>query len=1053
MNTLIMDIITLLISISLILYFRFRDKKNSQLKVLKSFIQTTMDNIYRAFQEREKELRDKTINLEISLKKVDKASEFINKRLGDFKAFIDEAGEIQKGLGDNLQSAYTFNQDIVKVRSDIEAMQGLAGNLKALGKSLEEDRKYASMLKNEIEQSRIWAQDNIGEFVKRVESNLGVFKNQLTDDLTKRMEKTEKDIFGRSDAVNAAIAKLENFDADTGQKIVAMEKYLTETLNTMSKGIVAKYDGVISSLKTDLDSTSKEFESKRGVFTNKYDILHKELESLEKRIMAEASDVYTQVNTAVMREIDEMKKGVSENAEKRLSTIDDRIKDELKRFEEGVNGNIRNFNEKLNVTAKTINELNNKLSHFVTENTDKFKLELTTLKASYTSDANALMKDLRDKETSMTNLYKTIQEQIVGASETIKDAGRNTTEGVLSKIKQMEEETVKRLASSASDITGRMKQLDNTVNSFENTINLKVTTLQNKLDTQMTTYKSQVESLQGAAKKAEGDLSDSIVIKAKEIDAYMENLKASYQAEYQLMIDRAKDEIIAMNEEVGKMGNNIKHEKEDMQKNVTDSMTSLKTWSMTQIADIRDELDSAKLRTDSAVVGIQEDVEERITSYKSELEGKLKGSFSEIETGSKKLFENLEKEFYANIEKLKNNSVTDISKLNEKVAYITTLVDKQINVSDALKKDMTIFETNISKMKTGAETNYIELQEKYNQLMKNLGSVDQITDRAKKEAEESVREHFNTIHARMDSEKNGINSELASIRSNSKDYFEEIRGEIDKDYQQYQEFLNELHDRIDRLQDTLNEESRRIERQTQAEVEAEMEAFFSGERKEMGERIESFKSSFLPPSQEILDQFQSKIESATRSFDIKSNDMTRQIQDTLNNLTTEERKTTEQFESQLREFNDKMEEYYGSFNDKLEKQFTLAKSEFDHIKEKVDEFNKNYSDIENKSIKTIRDKANDLEKMVSDRIKSISGDLDGYIKTSESEVQNFITSMKAEVRTLSVDLEHMKEQTRESVLDDISTEPANERHRDAVRHDAEENFNAGTRRNACGKVR
>ncbi len=76
-------IIPIFISVFLILYFRRSDKRNTQLQTLKNFINTSMNNMHKYFQEKEKELLDKTINLDVSFKKFDKASSFINNKLGE----------------------------------------------------------------------------------------------------------------------------------------------------------------------------------------------------------------------------------------------------------------------------------------------------------------------------------------------------------------------------------------------------------------------------------------------------------------------------------------------------------------------------------------------------------------------------------------------------------------------------------------------------------------------------------------------------------------------------------------------------------------------------------------------------------------------------------------------------------------------------------------------------------------------------------------------------------------------------------------------------------
>lgn len=109
MGTLFSFLFPTMVSVFLIFYFRKIDKKNVQLQTLKSFVQHSIQEMQRLFDVKQKELYDKTINLDVSLQKMEKATQFINQKLAEFKDFMDKTRQLEKSLEVQLKAAQGYD--------------------------------------------------------------------------------------------------------------------------------------------------------------------------------------------------------------------------------------------------------------------------------------------------------------------------------------------------------------------------------------------------------------------------------------------------------------------------------------------------------------------------------------------------------------------------------------------------------------------------------------------------------------------------------------------------------------------------------------------------------------------------------------------------------------------------------------------------------------------------------------------------------------------------------------------------------------------------------
>ncbi len=972
MQNYMFSILTLIVCIGLIFYFRKRDKKNIQFENLKNFIQTSITNMNRLFDDKEKELKDKTISLDISLKKLDKATEFINKKLAGIKQYSDDIEETRKKLSSSIKEAQMFDEDLKAVKERIGGLEDKLEELSAANAAIQSIRKESEAIRGEIEQTRVWAQENVGDFIKNVETDLGKFRSEFSDEQAKNIEELEKQFGNRIEDAEFQLSKIEETFKD-----------VTARMNDFDANNSGKIDDLEARLEERIESVDKEFREK---FIATVDALKKEFES---KLTGYGSEV--------------------DNATKLL---EEKIKSENKRFDERSTRNMRTFNEKMVTIAKTINDLNGKLSNFVKGNSEKFKGEIRVLKNDYLTQANQLLNDLDQREKSLNIIAKELQSQMGGIDVQIKNAAKKSIEEALEAIHKKETEVFKNMDHSSGMISDRLSQIERAINSFEKDLQTKIAAMGTTLERNIADYKRNVDDLKTLSLKVEGDIEGNVNKRMRDIDNYIAKLKEEFVEDYKQLIDNTKDDIIGLRDELTSLKEKIAGQKQGILDDVKESLEAIKVWSSKEISTYKDEMDTVKMRADAVLVDIRDDLDQKLKQFetditvkmqtiakdgeqalinkRNELRGVANELTNEFESRERDLIKRLDgmddrvakntdiidekfrtayeklqseavrktDETRANlsrsIEAVKEGAMKDAQALDKRMEEMKEYIDQQISTGERLKRELEIFEDKIEKFRDGAEEDIGAVKSRYQELAEKLNAFDKSIASMRSGLDSAIREQTDSLSSHLETEKIVIQTKLKDIRDESVEYLNEIKRNIVAEMERYSDEV--MTAKVD-------------------ENFSEMERFYAKQKENFELEIERFKQSFLPPADELLDLTNKKISELQKGFDEKVKTIS---------------------------------EYVSS-----------SETEFREIKTHFEKLSVTLDNLERNSIERMKETARDLETGFTGKVDKVSRDFDNYIKQSESDFQGALDGLKRDAHALVEELKRIREKTREEAIAEV----------------------------------
>lgn len=613
MESFYINILTLFITVGIILYFRRKDKRLTDANLFKNFVKQSTENLARIFDEKEKELRDKTINLDVSLKKLEKAGSFINKRMADFKGFIDQIEEKQNKLSSSLKEAQLFNDDLSEFREQVRVIEKSISDFKKISKDVSDLKQVQKEIEISVETGKTKSESTINSLIEKTKGVLSRFESEMNSEKEQKFAELEKKITDRLEDADYQMMKLEENINSVTKRQTEFDRESTARLEELQSASEEKYEEAFSTL-------SKAF-----------------------------ADRVSEISS----EMENQAKMLQKNSEERLSGVDEKLKSEMKKIQEKINSNIHTFNDKLIETGKSINEMNERLKTFVKENSERFRNEVAGLKNETINESNRFLEEISAREEKMHALAEEIQTRFSSAADVINATTSEETERVLSVLKEREKELTESVERHSGAVNDRLRQMESQLNSFENDLNKKTSEMGSGLERNISEYRESLENLQSMALNIEKEVEKTLQERTREMDLSLEKLRESYIDDYKSIIDNTKDEIIELNDEIKSLREKSLTEKDRILNAVKESVDGVKTWAVSQVETVRDEVESAKYRMESALVDAKDSLESSLNEFDSKLSRIRTQNTDELQTITKKS-ENLSDEMLSLEKKLEN---------------------------------------------------------------------------------------------------------------------------------------------------------------------------------------------------------------------------------------------------------------------------------------------------------------------------------------------------------------------------------------------------------------
>lgn len=608
MNLFLSIVIPTLVSVLIILYFRRKDKRNTQLQTLKAFINNAVNNMNRIFHDKEKELKDKTISLDIALKKLDKASAFINNKMNEINTSIKQITAVRQVLAGELKEAGDFNRNMGEIRNKLVELSKATSEVETLKKEIAESRKSSLQIKSDIEQSRVWAEDNINDAMKKTLDDISQQKNLSLDQMKQmqvELEERRKDydslngkIAAHGTAVQEMNGKLGKFIKDVTDKFKSELAAIKSTAgNEAGKFVetVGKKEAALNTMMQTLqDDLSKTADEIRNIGKESLDsVLGKirEKENVLEKSLDDAQEKMDSIHEMIDRKFDETYKEMMAKEEYGIENLRNTIKTTVERVKETAMEDIQEVKTQISDLGKDI-----------TEETRRMK---------------DLERDIADHEKVLDNMKK---EQLKNV-QTLQDdfqklMAKNAEEG-MEKLKESAMEGIQEVKSQVSDLgkditeeTRRMKDLERDIADHEKVLeNLKKQQLAN-----MENLQEDYRNLM--AKNAEEGM--------ERLNLLIDDFKKEFGKEFDKYVTASTTDYEAIGERIKQLTKSFKEMEEEAVTAMQDRVASQETEFTRRINDIANNFDGYIKKTEEELDNTMDNSRESIRAMVLELNNNKK---------------------------------------------------------------------------------------------------------------------------------------------------------------------------------------------------------------------------------------------------------------------------------------------------------------------------------------------------------------------------------------------------------------------------------------------
>lgn len=744
-------IIPILVSVFLILYFRRTDRRNTQLQTLKNFINTSMNNMLKLFQDKEKDLLDKTINLDISLKKLEKASTFINNKLTEIRDSITDINTVQQNLGAGLKEASVFNKEIDTLKIRISELTRATGEIDTLKKEITESRKAAAQIKADAEQSRVSAQETIADMVRKSQAEISQHKAN-------------------------SIEAFDKYQAEVEKKAETVESLLSQM------------DGSIEDAKERLDAVN-------DMVRVQFDDKEREIETLLEKNVNEIKSNYQHILTTMKAGLEEKlaaHKGDLEVSEKTLVDTIAGAKNEYlssaQSLKQALGGTLNEFNTKWNENIKRFNEINKEILSKSAELDNQIKTNEKVLSKKAGDLEAAIIDRMGGFEMQINQILKQKGDKFDADLAKIESGVKVKAETIGGRIEanlgQTEKELRDGLYKKMGEIDGQVGTILKDFESRKNELGAKINGLTTSLESQFKKLENDYHGKIIDIEQKFGKINSDMASLEKKIQSDADQLFTKANNELSKEIDNLKKTVEANAEErLSRVDNKISEElkrfEEDFSSNIKNYNARLSTnaGALNEMASKLDKfVKETTERFKGEISGLKSSTTLEANRFIEEITGKEKSIASMMEM----LQNDLSKAGTAIQNLGKEASELAVQKIRERESEINSNIEKSYGViSDRMsqiEKSIDNYEAEVNKKIQGVNTSIQAEIDSYKQSVEGLKSSGLKIEAS---VQDIISNRTKEVDTYMQKLKEGFVDDYKQLISNTKSDLVRLKDEIE----------------------------------------------------------------------------------------------------------------------------------------------------------------------------------------------------------------------------------------------------------------------------------
>lgn len=951
------------VSIVIVIVHKQLDKNSRSFEKIAKLGKNIKEELNSLVEEKVQYLKDFDNCIDVSSQRAGYLLENLNKSISDLETMFKSLDNEKERVSSYYQKIENIDKDISLIADQVQEIKDSSDFFKNAMEKVSKFKKDVAGVERDIER----LQD---DFKKENSVSLRNVTNSIMKDASLQIDIIRKELIelrdnteDKNNLFQAKIAQKESeFDKIIGEK----ERILSDFVEEQARIVKDKsdsFDNQASSIKETLSSLQnnfinlviEEFKNLNDVNNANIERVKNDFTKIERDITHELdAKIADFKNTAC--EIEKYQTNINTEIKNSILTEKDKQLEDIRLVYTNILKEINGYNEKLKEDArksiiKSVGESEEKLRNLI-DNYKRIEKDTASKIATFESDFS-------DKEQKFFNLKNNIDSRLDNKEREFDSYIASSSEKIIKNVNQVIHKISSDAFGKTNEITNRFdllyRDVENKIKEVEKDFSNKTQTIEKDLNEKTAlissslkdTINSQTAKISDYQHKIENDIYQSIN------DKY-----TNYKVELENTLNRNYSNL---NEFVETTKSEINHLKNDL---------------LEKISDSKNEVEERKETVFSEFNTLSDDINNKL----SLLGNKIEETIIKEEANINAIKDNL----INNIENRGNILSAKIDEINNRAISIDNEIESKINGVEE------IYNRSLIKLRQESADKYEEVSLNLNKLKNQIDNdvivkIKEAGVRLKEEYKNLENESIETIN----SYKDDFNKIKNSIKSIDEKYNQKLNEKLDDVDKKLIFKMQDVNDIVDQIKEINNKYNAKF-----SEISTRGDLFETG----LNEKINRIESQLLERGERILEGKLDKVnEISSRYNDIvdKINDIKSNIDlDLINKIDEGKLELQRIFDSGLNNLNDNYKNLEKETSENLE----TYKVEFNSLKDNIREIENNFEKILSEKFNGVANSLDIKNSEINDKFDFFMGNLKDRIANIEDEYKIKFANVEVDYR-------------------------------------------------------
>ncbi len=739
----VMSIILPLVSVALIVYYRYTDSRSVTVKALQDYFKQSEKHLELMLQKKEKELNDRVINADIVRDKMHRSIAAVKDLLEQCDSDIARGGEIFSALREETGSLQQELEEYRQLRKEFKGIEESVASILDIKKQSLDGTAELQDFRNKLAAFSDDYDKMTGDIRAAARAELEDFFQNMQHDLSAYIAQSRQHLSDKSIEINNQIQDLGTASGSLAEQIKSFKDYARDSIEQLKRecdddldiakasseakiaDIYDKWESLRKKTEYDTELLQDTFTQQKDYFERVELSLRSDIESFNKTIENMSDGYQENFELKVQESMHEFENRINEislNIEKKGASVIDEVagsaSDQMQAMDEKLSKLHSAFSEQEQSTSDSIKALNTKIQENFAIAEKELNTGLEELQTKVENVKQLSENVLKDAESQIEHKIQNIEEEFKSKAkdnmarleDSFKESNQErVTQSINDITESLGQEFTERYQKSMDDILQKSEHLEDSVNSkilFLDELDKRLDAISDRFETErdaVITMANELESSRHSATDMIIEQVNESMMGAQEkiyeyIDGALEGEKqkitdshSMWQDRYEAAVQKARDEY------------------SDIRKNIEKLEGSLNMIEDNAAVSIKRESDRLVNETKYKIEDFKSDMSDTIRSSKDEFADLVKTTRDDL----KKLREDLwaqEREIHQKADKDLDRLTAKVKDAEKQFQDFSKKAEQLDQVGDLLRRlDQQYSDTNT--LKTEVENTYAKLKD------------------------------------------------------------------------------------------------------------------------------------------------------------------------------------------------------------------------------------------------------------------------------------------------------------------------------------------------------